>query len=225
MALVVAQERVEHAVAGVPAVDAGFPSSFPSTWSADSSDTLLLGTELAWVPSRLVTALALAPALLEVPQATSLESALAQSVDCKLVAQVLLESGATAGSVTPVNPALDSAQLASIMNAVRANILVVADKSYGPGAWARLDEFCPNVPTLKHVLTIDSRGSDDLLASLDEAEQVAKTAAANSRFFFTLDTLEFLYRGGRIGNAQRLIGSTLNIKPILHIEDGTVASL
>jgi fatty-acyl-CoA synthase len=76
--------------------------------------------------------------------------------------------GATAGSVTPVNPALDSAQLASIMNAVRANILVVADKSYGPGAWARLDEFCPNVPTLKHVLTIDSRGSDDLLASLDE---------------------------------------------------------
>ncbi|MBN8990125.1 MAG: AMP-binding protein [Rhizobiales bacterium] len=76
--------------------------------------------------------------------------------------------GATAGSVTPVNPALDSAQLASIMNAVRANILVVADKSYGPSAWARLDEFCPNVPTLKHVLTIDSRGSDDLLAVLDE---------------------------------------------------------
>jgi DegV family protein with EDD domain len=61
-------------------------------------------------------------------------------------------------------------------------------------------------------------------ATLDEAEQVARTAAANSHFFFTLDTMEFLYRGGRIGNAQRLIGSTLNIKPILHIQDGTVAS-
>ncbi len=61
-------------------------------------------------------------------------------------------------------------------------------------------------------------------ANLDEAEQIVRSAAANSRFFFTLNTVEFLYRGGRIGNAQRLIGSTLNIKPILHIEDGTVAS-
>jgi DegV family protein with EDD domain len=62
-------------------------------------------------------------------------------------------------------------------------------------------------------------------ASLDNAEYIAQNAAANSRFFFTLNTLDFLYRGGRIGNGQRLIGSTLNIKPILHIQDGTVASL
>lgn len=61
-------------------------------------------------------------------------------------------------------------------------------------------------------------------ALLDNAEYIARNAAANSRFFFTLNTLDFLYRGGRIGNAQRLIGSTLNIKPILHIQDGTVAS-
>ena len=61
-------------------------------------------------------------------------------------------------------------------------------------------------------------------ASLDNAEYIARNAAANSRFFFTLDTLDFLHRGGRIGKAQRLIGSTLNIKPILHIQDGTVAS-
>jgi len=85
-------------VAGVPASDAGFPTSFQSTWSADSSDTLLLGTQLTWLPSRLVTALALAPALLEFPGAASLESALAQSVDCGLVAQTLLANGATAGA-------------------------------------------------------------------------------------------------------------------------------
>jgi|GEM_PF-396191 len=85
-------------VAGVPASEAGFPTSFQSTWSADSSDTLLLGTQLTWLPSRLVTALALAPALLEFPQAGSLESALAQSVDCGLVAQTLLADGATAGT-------------------------------------------------------------------------------------------------------------------------------
>jgi fatty-acyl-CoA synthase len=82
-------------------------------------------------------------------------------------ALIAIWGGATAGCVTPVNPALDSAQLASIMNAVRANILVVADSSYGPGAWSRLNEFGPNVRTLKHILTIDSRGSDDFLASLE----------------------------------------------------------
>jgi DegV family protein with EDD domain len=32
-----------------------------------------------------------------------------------------------------------------------------------------------------------------------------------------LDTLEFLHRGGRIGNAQKLIGSLLDIKPIVKI--------
>jgi hypothetical protein len=85
-------------VAGVPASEAGFPTSFQSTWSADSSDTLLLGTQLTWLPSRLVTALALAPALVEFPQAVSLENALAESVDCGLVAQTLLAHGASAGS-------------------------------------------------------------------------------------------------------------------------------
>jgi hypothetical protein len=85
-------------VAGIAPADAGFPTSFQGTWSADSSDTLLLGTELTWVPSRLVTALALAPALLEFPGASGLEGALAQSVDCALLAQTLLAHGATPGS-------------------------------------------------------------------------------------------------------------------------------
>jgi len=37
-----------------------------------------------------------------------------------------------------------------------------------------------------------------------------------------VDTLEFLHRGGRIGGAQRFIGSVLNMKPILAIQDGRV---
>ena len=36
-----------------------------------------------------------------------------------------------------------------------------------------------------------------------------------------LDTLEFLYRGGRIGNARKLIGSLLDIKPIVRINHQT----
>jgi DegV family protein with EDD domain len=36
----------------------------------------------------------------------------------------------------------------------------------------------------------------------------------------TLDTLEYLYRGGRIGRAARLMGSALQFKPVLSVENG-----
>jgi DegV family protein with EDD domain len=39
---------------------------------------------------------------------------------------------------------------------------------------------------------------------------------------FVLDTLEYLAKGGRIGNAQKLIGSMLQMKPILEIKHGAV---
>jgi hypothetical protein len=87
-----------NAVAQVSAADAGFPSRFPVSWSADSSDTLLLGTELSFVPSQLVTALAILPATTEIPQALSVETALAESVDCSLVGATLLAHGTAVGS-------------------------------------------------------------------------------------------------------------------------------
>ena len=85
-------------VAQLSPANAGFSTAFPGTWSADSSDVLLLGTDLTWVPSRLVTALAIAPALLEVPSESTLEAALAASVDCALVGKVLLAYGASPGT-------------------------------------------------------------------------------------------------------------------------------
>jgi DegV family protein with EDD domain len=41
---------------------------------------------------------------------------------------------------------------------------------------------------------------------------------------FTVETLEFLQRGGRIGRAKALAGSLLNVRPILAIEDGEVSA-
>jgi DegV family protein with EDD domain len=43
-----------------------------------------------------------------------------------------------------------------------------------------------------------------------------------SRIVFTVETLEFLQKGGRIGRAQALVGSLLNVRPILSLEDGVV---
>ena len=41
----------------------------------------------------------------------------------------------------------------------------------------------------------------------------------------TADTLKYLYLGGRIGKAQELLGSVLNIKPLIGIEDGAIVPL
>ena len=43
--------------------------------------------------------------------------------------------------------------------------------------------------------------------------------------YFLVDTLEYLYKGGRIGGAQQLFGSILQIKPILTIKDGKIDPL
>ena len=43
-----------------------------------------------------------------------------------------------------------------------------------------------------------------------------------SKLYGTLDTLEFLKKGGRVGNARALLGSMLAIKPVLEVRDGEV---
>src|SRR5258708_1776090 len=55
-------------------------------------------------------------------------------------------------------------------------------------------------------------------ASINDAANVVSEAGQRSKLFFTLNTLEFLHRGGRIGGARRFIGTALNIKPILQIK-------
>ena len=42
---------------------------------------------------------------------------------------------------------------------------------------------------------------------------------------FTLETLEYLQRGGRIGSAAALAGSLLNVRPILGVQDGEVVAV
>lgn len=43
-----------------------------------------------------------------------------------------------------------------------------------------------------------------------------------TKLYGTLDTLEFLKKGGRVGNARAMLGSMLAIKPVLEVRDGVV---
>ncbi len=59
-------------------------------------------------------------------------------------------------------------------------------------------------------------------ASLKDAIALAERSYQHTGVVFAVDTLEFLHRGGRIGGAQRFLGTMLNMKPILAIQDGRV---
>ena len=62
-------------------------------------------------------------------------------------------------------------------------------------------------------------------ASLDECRAVAEQARQKTGVYFMVDTLEFLYRGGRIGGGARFLGTALNMKPILYMHQGKIESL
>jgi len=57
--------------------------------------------------------------------------------------------------------------------------------------------------------------ADEIIARLEKAKKSCK-------IYFYVDTLEYLHKGGRIGGASALIGSILQVKPILIFIDGQV---
>jgi DegV family protein with EDD domain len=46
-----------------------------------------------------------------------------------------------------------------------------------------------------------------------------------TRMLQTADTLKYLYMGGRIGRAKHLVGSLLNLKPLISMEDGIIVAV
>jgi DegV family protein with EDD domain len=62
---------------------------------------------------------------------------------------------------------------------------------------------------------VDGASADEIVAAVDELSD-------RTQVFGTLDTLDNLKKGGRIGGAQALVGSMLSIKPILDLSSGEV---
>lgn len=55
--------------------------------------------------------------------------------------------------------------------------------------------------------------------------QKVKNMIPISQMIQTADTLRYLYMGGRIGRATRYVGSLLNLKPLISMEDGEIVAL
>ncbi|MDT3425626.1 DegV family protein with EDD domain [Paenibacillus forsythiae] len=65
-------------------------------------------------------------------------------------------------------------------------------------------------------LSAEGKGPEEILESVERLRRSRK-------LYFLVDTLEYLQKGGRIGKASAILGTLLNIKPILSIdEDGII---
>lgn len=63
----------------------------------------------------------------------------------------------------------------------------------------------------------------DAGANPDQIVSAIRDTASRTHVYFTIESLEYIHRGGRIGNAARFLGSALNIKPMLELREGIVS--
>lgn len=61
--------------------------------------------------------------------------------------------------------------------------------------------------------------------SLDKTAGIAEKVIQSAQVYFTLETLEYLKRGGRVGPTTALVGGLLGLRPILQLVDGEVSQL
>jgi DegV family protein with EDD domain len=62
-------------------------------------------------------------------------------------------------------------------------------------------------------------------ASVNDIMDMATYHATHMEHIFTVDDLEYLYRGGRVSKTAAFVGTLLKIKPILHVDDGKLIPL
>ncbi|MBM7554071.1 DegV family protein [Thalassobacillus pellis] len=62
-------------------------------------------------------------------------------------------------------------------------------------------------------------------ATVEEILEIGSYHAEHMEHIFTVDDLEYLYRGGRVSKTAAFVGTLLKIKPLLHVEDGKLVPL
>jgi DegV family protein with EDD domain len=110
---------------------------------------------------------------------------------------VICPSGEVSGTVR-------SAEVAA-KDFPNADIRVIDTKSVGSGLGMMVQKA--------HEWALQGLDADTITSQVLEM-------ASRERIYFLVDTLEYLQKGGRIGKAQALFGSLLQVKPILTIKDG-----
>ena len=82
-----------------------------------------------------------------------------------------------------------------------------------------------NVSMCQGWMVIEAARSALAGKSLEAIVRQVRQMMPVTRMIQTADTLKYLYMGGRIGRAKHLVGSLLNIKPLIGMEDGVIVPL
>jgi len=75
------------------------------------------------------------------------------------------------------------------------------------------------------IIVLEAARAANRGASREQIEKIIAHYRQNIRIYFFVDTLEYMYKSGRIGRAKTLFGSMLNIKPLLTFQEGIVTPL
>lgn len=110
--------------------------------------------------------------------------------------------------------------LSSAISATHQSAILAADQ-YGGGIPIRVVDS-RLVSGALGLVVLAAAAAAEASGSLAEVERVAIDAAASTNLLATLDTLEFLKRGGRIGSAAAFVGNLLDVKPLIGFLDGAV---
>lgn len=133
------------------------------------------------------------------PPAAAFERAFARAADAgaEHVVAVLI-SGKLSGTA-------DGARQAAQASSVPVTVIDTCSLAMGTGFAA-----------LAAAATATAGGSPEAVA------QAAQSVAASARCIFTVDTLEYLQRGGRVSPAIAAVGKMLGVRPVLELRDGEV---
>jgi DegV family protein with EDD domain len=115
------------------------------------------------------------------------------------------------------------------------NVLLSAKLSGTIASAVQAKEFLPEAPIeivdsettamAMGFLVLEAARAAQQGATMAECIKLVEAARSQTGVIFAVDTLEFLYRGGRIGGGTRFLGSALNIKPILELQNGVVEGI
>ena len=84
------------------------------------------------------------------------------------------------------------------------------------------DSRCASAPL--GMIVIEAARAAQRGASIAELRSLVSNLSVRARVYFTVDNLDYLVRGGRIGRARALLGKVSGIRPILTIEEGMVTA-
>jgi DegV family protein with EDD domain len=113
-----------------------------------------------------------------------------------------------------------SIHISTKLSATHASALVARDGIDGPCRIELVDSLSTSLGL--GLLVVQAAKMALAGASLDDVLQSTQAAVPRTQVFGVVETLEYLHKGGRIGRAATLLGSMLNVKPIIGVRDGIV---